>query len=78
MSGLDISSLRQPIGTAIHVLTSIRGKEGAGRDARPACFARISFWRRVAQFAERPDYTGEVAGSNPAPPTKVSRTGKQT
>ncbi len=27
-------------------------------------------FRRVAQLAEHPDYTGEVAGSNPAPPTK--------
>lgn len=27
-------------------------------------------WRRVAQLAEHPDYTGEVAGSTPAPPTK--------
>ena len=26
--------------------------------------------RRVAQLAEHPDYTGEVAGSTPAPPTK--------
>ena len=25
--------------------------------------------RRVAQLVERPDYTGEVAGSSPAPPT---------
>src|SRR5580658_7784582 len=29
-------------------------------------------FRRIAQLAERPLYTGEVAGSTPAPPTKWS------
>lgn len=31
--------------------------------------------RRVAQLAEHPDYTGEVAGSTPAPPTKYPSSG---